>query len=62
VARARLVSGCGEGYLRLNKRRHLDPDGIRVNGQDVPSGESVPLHDGDRINLGAWNQIIITRA
>jgi len=37
-------------------------NGIQVNGQDVPSGESVPLHDGDRIHLGAWTQITITRA
>jgi serine/threonine protein kinase len=37
-------------------------NGIQVNGQDVPSGQSVPLHDGDRIHLGAWTQITITSA
>jgi hypothetical protein len=37
-------------------------NGIQVNGQDVPSGGSVPLHDGDRMHLGAWTQITISRA
>jgi serine/threonine-protein kinase len=37
-------------------------NGITVNGQDVPSGDSVPLRPGDRIHLGAWTRITITRA
>ena len=37
------------------------PNGILVNGKDVPPGEAVPLRDGDRINLGAWTVITITR-
>jgi pSer/pThr/pTyr-binding forkhead associated (FHA) protein len=37
-------------------------NGITVNGQDVPSGNSVPLRPGDRIHLGAWTKITITRA
>jgi pSer/pThr/pTyr-binding forkhead associated (FHA) protein len=37
------------------------PNGIVVNGKDVPPGETVPLHDGDRIHLGAWTVITITR-
>jgi serine/threonine protein kinase len=37
------------------------PNGILVNGKDVPSGEAVPLRDGDRIHLGAWTVITITR-
>jgi serine/threonine-protein kinase len=37
------------------------PNGIQVNGKDVPSGETVPLRDGDRIHLGAWTMITITR-
>jgi len=37
-------------------------NGIVVNGRDVPSGEAVPLRDGDRIHLGAWTVITITRA
>jgi serine/threonine-protein kinase len=36
-------------------------NGILVNGKDVPSGETVPLRDGDRIHLGAWTMITITR-
>jgi serine/threonine protein kinase len=36
-------------------------NGITVNGRDVPSGDSVPLHPGDRIHLGAWTRITITR-
>jgi serine/threonine protein kinase len=37
------------------------PNGIAVNGKDVPPGESVRLRDGDRIHLGAWTVITITR-
>ena len=37
------------------------PNGIVVNGKDVPPGETVPLLDGDRIHLGAWTVITITR-
>jgi hypothetical protein len=36
-------------------------NGITVNGKDVPSGESVFLRPGDRIHLGAWTKITITR-
>ena len=36
-------------------------NGITVNGRDVPPGDSVPLHPGDRIHLGAWTKITITR-
>jgi serine/threonine-protein kinase len=36
-------------------------NGITVNGRDVPSGNSVPLRPGDRIHLGAWTKITITR-
>ncbi len=37
------------------------PNGIMVNGKDVPPGEAVPLRDGDRINLGVWTVITISR-
>ncbi|MGH3247150.1 MAG: protein kinase domain-containing protein, partial [Trebonia sp.] len=37
-------------------------NGITVNGRDVRSGDSVPLRPGDRIHLGAWTRITITRA
>jgi serine/threonine protein kinase len=36
-------------------------NGITVNGKDVPAGSSVPLRPGDRIHLGFWTQITITR-
>jgi serine/threonine-protein kinase len=37
------------------------PNGIQVNGRDVPSGTAIPLRAGDRIHLGAWTLITITR-
>ena len=37
------------------------PNGIMVNGKDVPPGQAVALRDGDRIHLGAWTMITITR-
>ncbi|HEX6523439.1 MAG TPA: FHA domain-containing serine/threonine-protein kinase [Streptosporangiaceae bacterium] len=36
-------------------------NGILVNGIDVPTGEAVQLREGDRIHLGAWTVITITR-
>jgi serine/threonine protein kinase len=36
-------------------------NGISVNGRDVPSGGSVALRPGDRIHLGAWTRITVTR-
>ena len=35
------------------------PNGIVVNGRDVPPNEPVPLRNGDRIHLGAWTRITI---
>ena len=40
----------------------LDPgsaNGTQVNGADIPTSQQVPLHDGDRISLGAWTTITI---
>jgi pSer/pThr/pTyr-binding forkhead associated (FHA) protein len=40
----------------------LDPgsaNGTQVNGADIPTGVRVPLHDGDRIGLGAWTTITV---
>ena len=40
----------------------LDPgsaNGTQVNGTDIPTSQQVPLHDGDRISLGAWTTITI---
>jgi len=42
----------------------VDPgseNGTLVNGNEIPQRESVPLHDGDRIHLGAWTALTITR-
>jgi pSer/pThr/pTyr-binding forkhead associated (FHA) protein len=40
----------------------LDPgsaNGTQVNGADIAAGMIVPLHDGDRISLGAWTVLTI---
>ena len=40
----------------------LDPgseNGTLVNDQEIATGVRVPLHDGDRIHLGAWTVITI---
>jgi hypothetical protein len=42
----------------------LDPgsaNGTLVNGSEIGIGDQVPLHDGDRINLGAWTTITVHR-
>jgi hypothetical protein len=43
----------------------LDPgseNGTLVNGSEIAAGVRVPLHDGDRIHLGAWTVITIHAA
>jgi pSer/pThr/pTyr-binding forkhead associated (FHA) protein len=37
-------------------------NGTMVNGRKIDPGTPVPLHDGDRINIGMWTAITITRA
>ena len=40
----------------------LDPgsvNGTLLNGHKIAIGDVVPLHDGDRINLGAWTVITV---
>jgi hypothetical protein len=40
----------------------LDPgsaNGTLVNGAEIGVGDQVALHDGDRINLGAWTAITV---
>ncbi len=40
----------------------LDPgsaNGTLLNGTEIAIGDQVPLHDGDRINLGAWTAITV---
>jgi hypothetical protein len=42
----------------------VDPgsaNGTLVNGAEIAVGDQVPLHDGDRINLGAWTAITVHR-
>jgi hypothetical protein len=42
----------------------IDPgsaNGTVVNGTEIPSGQAVPLHDGDRIHLGAWTALRLVR-
>jgi hypothetical protein len=41
----------------------VDPgseNGTLLNGTEVPRGTAIPLHDGDRIHLGAWTALTIT--
>ncbi len=41
----------------------IDPgsaNGTQVNGTDIPTGEQIPLRDGDRIALGAWTTITVS--
>lgn len=43
----------------------LDPgssNGTQVNGVDITAGEKVPLHDGDRIAIGAWTLLTVHAA
>ena len=42
----------------------VDPgsaNGTVVNGSEIPPGQAVPLHDGDRVNLGAWTELRLVR-
>ena len=42
----------------------VDPgsaNGTVVNGQEIPPGQPVPLRDGDRIHLGAWTELRLSR-
>ena len=41
----------------------VDPgsaNGTLVNGDEIPAGQAVPLHDGDVIHLGAWTALRVT--
>jgi pSer/pThr/pTyr-binding forkhead associated (FHA) protein len=42
----------------------LDPgsaNGTLLNGRPIATGELIALHEGDRINLGAWTVITVRR-
>jgi pSer/pThr/pTyr-binding forkhead associated (FHA) protein len=61
------------GISRLHAILSLAPDGTWsihdpgsangtfVNGRELKVGEMVTLHEGDRINLGAWTVITVHR-
>jgi hypothetical protein len=55
---ARLLAGSDGTWSVVDLRTS---NGTQVNGQDIPSGAIIQLHDGDRINLGMWTVITITR-
>jgi serine/threonine protein kinase len=55
---ARLLAGSDGTWSVVDLRTS---NGTQVNGQDIPSGVVIQLHDGDRINLGMWTVITITR-
>ncbi len=42
----------------------IDPgsaNGTAVNGSEIPPGQAVPLHEGDRVHLGAWTELRLVR-
>ena len=42
----------------------VDPgsaNGTTLNGSEIPTGQAVPLRDGDRIHLGAWTELRVVR-
>jgi len=42
----------------------VDPgseNGTLLNGNEIPVNQAMPLHDGDRVHLGAWTAVTITR-
>jgi pSer/pThr/pTyr-binding forkhead associated (FHA) protein len=61
------------GISRLHAVLHASPDGTWsivdpgsangtfLNGRQLATGELVSLHEGDRINLGAWTVITVHR-
>ena len=51
-----LVSQPGGGWSVLDPG---SSNGTQVNGADIGTGEAVPLHPGDRINIGAWTLLTI---
>ena len=36
-------------------------NGTLLNDREIAVGDLIPLHDGDRINLGAWTAITVHR-
>jgi serine/threonine protein kinase len=55
---AKLVVGPDGGWSVVDLGTE---NGTLVNGQEVPPGALIRLRDGDRVNLGMWTVITITR-
>jgi serine/threonine-protein kinase len=55
---AKLVSGPEGSWSLIDLGTE---NGTLVNGREMRQGDIVPLRDGDRINLGMWTVITITR-
>jgi serine/threonine protein kinase len=55
---AKLVTGPDGGWSVIDLGTE---NGTLVNGREIPSGTLVRLRQGDRINLGMWTVITITR-
>jgi len=55
---AKLVTGTDGGWSVIDLGTE---NGTLVNGREIPSGTLIRLRDGDRINLGMWTVITITR-
>jgi pSer/pThr/pTyr-binding forkhead associated (FHA) protein len=54
-----LIVGPGPGWSVIDPGSE---NGTIVNGKELATGIPVPLHDGDRIHLGAWTVITVSRA
>jgi hypothetical protein len=52
-----LIGQAGGGWALLDPGSE---NGTLVNDQEIATGVQVPLHDGDRIHLGAWTAITIS--
>jgi pSer/pThr/pTyr-binding forkhead associated (FHA) protein len=55
---AKLVTGSDGGWSVIDLGTE---NGTLVNGREIPSGTLIRLRNGDRINLGMWTVITITR-
>ena len=53
-----LIAGPGGTWSLLDSD---SANGTLLNDVKIPVGEMVALHDGDRINLGAWTVITVQR-
>jgi pSer/pThr/pTyr-binding forkhead associated (FHA) protein len=54
-----LIARPGQGWAVIDPGSE---NGTLVNGGEIATGVPVPLHDGDRIHLGAWTAITVSTA